>query len=779
MLNKQTAGKAVFILICAAILICGSSYVSSKIFMQLHHLPQDQAGMFTIWQYWLVYHGSSNKYVKLTVNLCAFGPYLLGIAAGAAAFMYRKPQSLHGDARFARLNEIKKAGLIDPPKGYDKTILVGKYKNNYLTYGGYQFVMLAAPTRSGKGVGVVIPNCLNYSDSLVVLDIKLENFDITSGFRSEHGQEVYLFAPFDVNGRTHRYNPLEYISSDPAERIGDIDAIATALYSGGNENDKFWSENAKDLFRGLCLLVLEHPDLPKTLGEILRQASGKGKPFKQHVQEMIAEGEEKKRPYSSACVDALNRIINNSDNTLAGIVSTFNAPLLIFQNPRVDCATSANDFDLRQVRRKKMTIYLGITPDKLKDAAVLVNLFFDQLLNLNTRVLPSQDKSLKYQCLLILDEFTAIGKVAMIQQSISYQAGYNMRVLTIIQNKSQLEDKYGKSGALTLMANHALMVMYAPSPVVQSDANEYSEMLGYQTVKAKNKSRSFGQQGSRSESESEQRRALMLPQELKELGQWREIVSLENCKPILCDKIKYFEDPAFTERANHPVPSIPLQDVDLFVAKLEDRKRDVEASDFDDPNFVNRIEDIDKVPDLPDNISDFDTAEINALVDNAAAAIADNVVKPVLDTTKYQINADTAASMAQNMFGSDDDEDEEDEGFDLVAAPASSSADEQADVLSMLDSLQGKEPETETTSDADSPKDQSETPRDTEPYQIEDEQNIADSPLNDFGLSAAADDEDSTDEGGPEMQKDLTMFGFGQEQESAINDFESQSKTRS
>ena len=85
-------------------------------------------------------------------------------------------------------------------------------------------------------------------------------------------------------------NPLEYISADPAERIGDIDAIGTALYSGGNENDKFWSENAKDLFRGLCLLVLENLELPKTLGEILRQASGKGKPFKQHVQEMLAAG---------------------------------------------------------------------------------------------------------------------------------------------------------------------------------------------------------------------------------------------------------------------------------------------------------------------------------------------------------------------------------------------------------------------------------------------------------------------------------------------------------
>ena len=242
---------------------------------------------------------------------------------------------------------------------------------------------------------------------------------------------------------------------------------------------------------------------------MLRQASGKGKPFADHVNEMIEEANKENRPFSSSCRDALNRILNNSENTMAGIVATFNTPLLIFQNPRVDMATSANDFDLRDVRRKRMTIYLGVTPDKLSDASVLINLFFDQLLNLNTRVLPQQDKSLKYQCLLILDEFTAIGNVVnMIQQAISYQAGYNMRVLTIIQNKSQLEDKYGKAGAITLMANHALMIMYAPSPVVQSDANEYSEMLGYETVKSKNKSKSFsgvGGNGSRSESESDRK----------------------------------------------------------------------------------------------------------------------------------------------------------------------------------------------------------------------------------------------------------------------------------
>ncbi len=571
-MNKKKAGQAVFIVAAVALLWAGLTYGSGLLFFKLNKMPLNYVGLMTIWDYFAVYKNHPHKFLRVSVQICAFAPYIIAlIAGGVIVFTNQKKKTLHGDARFATLAEVRQAGLIDPPKGLEKTILVGKFQNHYLTYGGFQFVMLAAPTRSGKGVGVVIPNCLNYSDSLVVLDIKLENFDITAGYRAKHGQEVYLFSPFDTNGRTHRYNPLAYISDDPASRMGDIDAIAAAFYSGGDEKDKFWNEQAKDLFRGLCLLVLETPDLPNTIGEILRQASGKGKPFKEHIEGMLAAAKEKGFSYSSGCRDSLGRILGNSENTLSSIVATFNTPLLIFQNPRVDQATSANDFDLRDVRRKRMSIYLGVTPDKLKDAAVLINLFFDQLLNLNTRVLPQQDKSLKYQCLMIMDEFTAIGKVNMIQQAISYQAGYNMRVLTIIQNKSQLEDKYGKSGAITLMANHALMIMYAPSPVVQSDANEYSEMLGYETFISKNKSHSYsgiGGNGSRSVSESEQKRALMLPQEIKELGQWREIVSMENCKPILCDKIKYFEDPVFTERINWEAPEIPVHDVNEFIKKF-------------------------------------------------------------------------------------------------------------------------------------------------------------------------------------------------------------------
>ena len=519
MSQKSTKiARTVFILLGIAIVIIGIPWASGVTFLHVNGADPALAGPFSIIEYWKLYAHSSEKFVRVSVQLCAIGPWALLAGFIGWAVIAKQNRPLHGAARFANTAEIRKAGLLDPKGGLDKTILVGKKTGRYLTSGGYQFVILAAPTRSGKGVGIVVPNCLNYSDSLVVLDIKGENFDITSGFRAKHGQKVYLFAPFDEAGVTHRYNPLEYISDDPAQRLGDIDAIGTALYSGGNQNDKFWSENAKDLFRGLCLFVLERKDLPKPFGEILRQASGKGKPLKEYIFEELKKAQDTGHPFSNACIDCLNRVLSNSENTLAG-------PLLIFQNPRVDLATSANDFDLREVRRERMSIYFKMPPNKLKEGSVLVNLFFDQLLNLNTRVLPSQDKTLKQQCLVLLDEMTSIGKVAMIAQAVSYMAGYNMRLLTIIQNKSQLEDVYGKAGALTLLSNHALMVMYAPSPTVQSDAQEYSEMLGYETVKSRSRTSSMQ---SSSTSTSDQRRALMLPQEIRELGQTREIVSLEN-----------------------------------------------------------------------------------------------------------------------------------------------------------------------------------------------------------------------------------------------------------
>lgn len=651
-------------------------YIGGKIIYAVYDINQEPHWN-TAWHYLQRYGHSQNKRLKLLVWFAALLPLIVLTAVGLLIALSQKQRALFGDARFATMAEVRKAGLL--PEKDDKTILVGKFKGQYLRYPGYQFVMLAAPTRSGKGVGVVIPNCITYTDSLVVLDIKLENFDITAGYRQAPkekgglGQEVYLFAPFDPNGRTHRWNPISYISEDKSNRMGDIDAIANALYNNPNAKDPFWDNMAKDMFRACCLAVIETPEnlKPHTLGQIIREASAgidnlkflldarvelegdedglhikrdkdgnaiehreagpkaapkeganvikfpkkdnqekaedKKKEKKEETEEeknarQARDEKDKNEPphyyYDDACRRAIKRMTDMPEQTFGSVKSSFQSPLLAFENPRVDAATSANDFDLRDVRRKPMTIYLGITPDKLADAAVIVNLFFDQLLNQNTRVLPKQDKSLKYQCLMILDEFTAIGKVNMIAKSISYQAGYNMRVLTIIQNKSQLEDVYGKSGAVTLMSNHALMIMYAPSPVVQSDAKEYSEMLGDTTVKSTSKSHSYSKQSSHSDSVSDQKRALMLPQEIKEIGRWREIVSLENCKPIFCDKIKYFEDPDFTDKINWKLDAdhqIPTIDVDKFILGL--RKQFTKATDKDKPEDVAGFENVKKIDD--------------------------------------------------------------------------------------------------------------------------------------------------------------------------------------
>jgi type IV secretion system protein VirD4 len=466
-------------------------------------------------------------------------------------------------------------------------LVVGRWRGQYLRFAGQQFVLLAAPARSGKGVGVVIPNLLSYPDSAVVLDIKQENYTLTAGFRRAHGHEVYLFNPFAEDGRTHRYNPLSAIS-DGVFRVGDILAIGYALYPMGGHDD-FWKDHARNLFLGIVLLLCEwrdarsagvpnSPDHPVTMGEILRQSSGNGMPVRAYLQQALKRHREL---LSGPCVDAVNRFLANDDKVLASILATFNAPLTIWANPIVDAATSANDFDLRDLRRRRMTLYIGVTPDHLAEAALLVNLMFSQLVNLNTKQLPQDHPELKFQCLLVMDEFTAIGKIHIIARAVAYMASYNLRLLSIVQSVAQLESVYGRADARTFITNHAMQILFAPRE--QRDANDYSEMLGTFTDKSRsvNRSGSFlGGRGGPSESVSEQRRPLLLPQELKELGRDKEIILLENTKPILADKIFYWRDPDFIARLM-AAPQVPAIDFARFRAQVEQRVRELRADEFD------------------------------------------------------------------------------------------------------------------------------------------------------------------------------------------------------
>ncbi|MFL9860585.1 type IV secretory system conjugative DNA transfer family protein [Paraburkholderia madseniana] len=454
--------------------------------------------------------------------------------------------------------------------------IVGKYKGEYLKYYGQDFLMTAAGTRSGKGTSLVIPNLLTYPDSVVVEDIKEENYHYTSGYRRACGHETYLWAPFSEDGRSHAYNPLEYIAGRPAyARVGDVMTIGEHLYpSNVDARLKYWNDNARNLFIGIVLYLLETPSLPCTFGEVLRQASGKGRAIREHISSIVstradaAHATDGLPALTFECLDALNRFLSQSKEAFANIVSTMTAPLNVFSNPVVDAATSRSDFDLADVRKKRMSIYVGIKPGDLKAGALLVNLFFSQLIDLNTRELPAENPELKYQCALILDEFAAPGKIDIIDTANPFIAGYNLRLMLIFQGMSQIEDPklYGKHGAETLAINCKMRSLYAPRTVKES--KEYSEMLGTFTHMARSRSRSRGRSSSTSTNESEHGRALMMPQELRALKHNKQIITMEGCEPILCEKAFFYEDAELVDRLVRQSPY--LQGV---MAKLEKTNR--------------------------------------------------------------------------------------------------------------------------------------------------------------------------------------------------------------
>lgn len=556
----MSTNRIVLALATAMLSLAGGIYFSG--FLALFLLKLD-AGQLT----WATY----SEYIR-AIDLPQVRPHVgrikaagyIGFGLPALAYvallvLILKPagKSLHGDARFANAGDLARKGMFKPSSN---GIVVGRFNGHLVRLSGQQFVILAAPTRSGKGVGIVIPNLLDYRESMVVLDIKQENFDLTSGWRASQGQEVHLFNPFAEDRRTHRWNPLTYVSKDPAFRVSDLMGIAAMLYPDGPDEQKFWVSQARNAFMAFSLYLFENQDHQQqcgfpgaqvpTLGGVYRLSSGDGTELKPWLQALS-----QRNFLSGNARSAFANLLSQADQTFASVMGTFKEPLNAWINPVLDAATSGDDFLLTDLRRKRMTIYIGIQPNKLAESRLIINLFFSQVINLNTRELPQANPQLKYQCLLLMDEFTSIGKVDIIASAVAFMAGYNLRLLPIIQSMAQLDATYGKDVARTLITNHALQVIYAPRE--QQDANDYSEMLGYSSIRRHNVTR--GKEFSRSE--SEERRALMLPQELKAMGADREVFLYEGIPhPVICDKIRYYQDRYFTTRLL-PKVDVPRLDV--------------------------------------------------------------------------------------------------------------------------------------------------------------------------------------------------------------------------
>lgn len=470
------------------------------------------------------------------------GGLVLAIAALAIARANQPP--LHGAARWATEGDLRRAGLRAR-----QGIVLGRSGGRLLTFGGAEHVMLHAPTRSGKGVGVVIPNLLTWPDSVVVLDVKRENWDATAGFRAAHGQEVVLFDPLDAEGRTARFNPLGHIDrSDPVAVLDELQKVAVMLFPAANHADPFWAEAARTGLIGVGAFVAETPGLPFSLGAIYSELTD-GDP-RTRLPVAIATRAQSGAALSPGCVSALSDFCSSSENTFASIKQTITSRMNLWLNPRVCAATDVSDFDLRDLRDRRISLYLGVSPDNLARVAPLYNLLLQQLVDLNTRERPSPERH-AVQVLLVLDEFARLGHAAVIAHGFSYVAGYGLRLLPVLQSPAQLRAEYGPDLAEEILANCGVEIAFAPKEL--KVAQDLSERLGFWTYLSRANSRpTLLSTGRRSLTESDQRRALMLPQELIQLPPEQLIVLRAGMAPVRGRKIVYWRERAFKARLRPP-----------------------------------------------------------------------------------------------------------------------------------------------------------------------------------------------------------------------------------
>lgn len=510
---------------------------------------------------------SPSPHYKVLLQLAGLVPLVLAASFALLPILIRRP-GIFGDAHFADESEVRAAGLRA-----QRGVILGRLRGRLLRIRGQFGVLLFAPPRSGKGVGFVIPNLLTWRDSAIVNDLKLENYEKTSGAREAMGQNIALFAPLDTDGRTHAYNPLDFVSKDRRLRVNDVQAITAKLVITPPRADPMWGNEARALLDGLILFLLD-VNRRASLGAIYRMVLSVPN-FADYINWVMKEYDGRLDPVS---VMQLNGFLGKAYKEQSGVLSTLKASLSLFANPLVDRATSTTDFDPRELRRRPMTIYLGVMPRDIARLSPLLNIFVQQTFDGLFGRLPEADEP--HQLLALLDEFTALGRLENVEKGIAYFAGYNIILAPVIQDLSQLEEVYGQAVTETFLSTANIRIAYAQNSL--KTAKYLSDELGFRTIRTKSRSRRVADPWQGHVSESQAKRELMLPHEIRELDRRKELLLVEAAPPIKADKIRYYRERAFTRLLRPAIrrphldnvivepPRMPATDVVLTDAEVDE-----------------------------------------------------------------------------------------------------------------------------------------------------------------------------------------------------------------
>ena len=506
--------------------------------------------------------------IRSDIRITAMPALLSGLAASVIVPVFiiwqlnKKDFSLYGDAKFASDDDLKKSKLLKWEKENDDDILVGAYKGKYLWYTAPDFVSLGAGTRAGKGAAIGIPNLLVRKHSLIALDPKQELWKITSKVREVILQnKVFLLDPF--NSKTHKFNPLFYIDLKAESGAKDLLKLIEILFPsyGMTGAEAHFNNLAGQYWTGLAKLLhffinyapdwLNEFNLKPifSIGSVVDLYSNIDREnvlANREDFEGIAGLDETALFHLRDALTKIREYHETEDEQRSSIDGSFRKKMSLFYLPTVRKCTDGNDFDLRQLRRDDISIYVGVNAEDMSLAYDFLNLFFNFVVEVTLRENPDFDPTLKHDCLMFLDEFPSIGYMPIIKKGSGYIAGFKLKLLTIYQNISQLNEIYGIEGAKTLMSAHPCRIIYAVSE--EDDAKKISEKLGYTTAKSTGSSKTSGRSTSKSNSESDAQRALVLPQELGTLEFSEEFIILKGENPVKAKKALYYLDSYFMDR---------------------------------------------------------------------------------------------------------------------------------------------------------------------------------------------------------------------------------------
>ena len=447
-------------------------------------------------------------------------------------------------------------------------IILGKSESgDFLKFGGSEHVALHARSGAGKTSSFTIPTCFTWPGSLVVLDVKREAFNATAGYRKTTlRQDVFLLDPAALDGRSHRWDPFAAVERREPERFDQIARMGFQLFpehtTGAASADRFWEPAGRSAFVAVATLLAETPDESLTMSNVLRVFTrGDGIEW---LARKVAERRKTPHPYSRIVADGVSDYINGDVRQVDGIRKTVTTRLQVWHNPRIASATAASDFDVRDLRRRPMTIYVAVAPGDIPRMAPLLRLFFDQLVNLNTVRTPQQDVSLRFQTLVLLDEFARLGRVDSLSHAAQFVRGYGMRLAFVVQNKAQLRELYGQHGAADIFDNLGAEVVFGTGDLEL--AQELEKRLGDATVNVVTQNRprwfSWLKPAKQSEAEHPHRRPLLLTQEVLQMPADEEIILRPGMKPVRARKIRWWQEPAFARRYK-PAPAIPQLSVHI------------------------------------------------------------------------------------------------------------------------------------------------------------------------------------------------------------------------